>query len=243
MMDKNLGLAFDKLLIENSKRGRKDGAYSRLLGNNELGALISRIHATSISAGSFLENYLASIGPLLPKEEIPRIFNNTLPDGVFLVSKKTIKICITHYVNLSKAIEPDYLIVDSLNKKCLVIELKDGDNFDTKKAQGEVSSLVTYSNALSNKLPYPWTSEIKVCMFNQVDKLKIVNGFKSRITIGQAMSGDEFCQILNLDKSKVDEARKQACEKNFNFTISELLKIPEVLAKVNEIIQKECKLV
>ncbi len=54
----------------------------------------------------------------------------------------------------------------------------DGDNFDTKKSQGEVNDLSTYSNALANKLPYPWRSEIKVCMFNQHDKTKIVSGFK-----------------------------------------------------------------
>ena len=32
-----------KILIANSKAGRLDGAYSRLLGDAELGALISRI--------------------------------------------------------------------------------------------------------------------------------------------------------------------------------------------------------
>ena len=80
---KNQVEIFDKILIEKSKEGRKDGAYSRLLGNSGLGALISRIHATSISAGSFLENYIIQVAPLLAPQEIPDIFTNTLKRGIF----------------------------------------------------------------------------------------------------------------------------------------------------------------
>ena len=234
---KNQVEIFDKILIEKSKEGRKDGAYSRLLGNSGLGALISRIHATSISAGSFLENYIIQVAPLLAPKEITDIFTNTLKRGIFLLSKKIIKDYITHYLNLKKAIEPDYIIVDSIKKKCLVIELKDGDNFDTKKSQGEVSNLTTYSNALANKLPYPWTSEIKVCMFNQSDKAKIVSGFKSHITEEQAMSGTEFCQILGICKEHIDRERKRVCERNLDFVLDELLKIQDIASKISQKLQ------
>lgn len=98
-----------KILIANSKAGRLDGAYSRLLGDAELGALISRIHATSISAGSFVENYIAQVAPKLETTDIPKIFNNTLEKGVYLMTKKMIKEHITAYLNLKNIIEPDYI--------------------------------------------------------------------------------------------------------------------------------------
>ncbi len=43
-------------LIEKTKKGRKDGAYTRLFGNEALGSLISQVHATSIRAGNYLED-------------------------------------------------------------------------------------------------------------------------------------------------------------------------------------------
>ena len=43
------------MLIEKTDEGRKDGAYTRLFGNADLGAFISRVHSASISAGTELE--------------------------------------------------------------------------------------------------------------------------------------------------------------------------------------------
>lgn len=169
---------FNKLLISKSKKGRSDGAYSRLFGNDELGALISRVHATSISVGTYLENLISQIAQQLSVNEIPNIFNATLSNGIWIASKKNLKKYVTPYLNLEKLTEPDFLIVDSYDKKCIVLELKDGDNFDTKKAQGEVLNLKKYSDALNRKLAYPWVSRIGVCMFNQEDHQKIVEGFK-----------------------------------------------------------------
>lgn len=78
----------NKMLIEKSNQGRKDGVYSRLLGDSNLGALISRIHATSINAGAFLENCIVSIAPTIRENQIETIFNKTLNKGVFLINKK-----------------------------------------------------------------------------------------------------------------------------------------------------------
>lgn len=33
------------MLISNTKEGRKDGSYTRLFGNENIGALISRVHS------------------------------------------------------------------------------------------------------------------------------------------------------------------------------------------------------
>ena len=224
----------DKILVEKTREGRKDGAYSRLLGDEELGALISRIHATSISAGTFLENYIVSVAPSLPPNDIPKIFDNSLKEGIFLINKKIIKQYITIYLNMESVIEPDYIIVDCIQHFLYVIELKDGDNFDTKKSKGEVQNLKTYSKALANKVPYPWKIQIKVCMFNQNDKTKIVSGFKSCITETEAMSGEEFSRLLSINKADIDKQRSLACEKNIDFVIDELLHISVVSRKIHQ---------
>ena len=93
---------FNKLLVSKSKEGRSDGAYSRLFCNSELGALISRIHATSISAGTFLENHIAEIAPFLDDNKIQNIFDDTLKNDVYLLSKKSLKRYLTPYLKFSK---------------------------------------------------------------------------------------------------------------------------------------------
>ena len=40
------------------KSGRRDGGYARIFDDADLGALISRIHATSIRAGNELEHII-----------------------------------------------------------------------------------------------------------------------------------------------------------------------------------------
>lgn len=216
---------FDKLLISKSREGRIDGAYSRLFGQDELGALISRIHATSISAGTYLENLISRVAPQLYKDDIPNIFNAQLKDCVWIVSKKTLRRYVTPYLNLQKPIEPDFLIVDGNRQVCIVLELKDGDNFDTKKAQGEVINLKQYSDAMNAKLSYPWTSKIGVCMFNQEDPKKIVEGFKGYITQEDAITGSDFCMLLGLQQEEIVKQRQMACDQNFNFFVDELLGI------------------
>lgn len=216
---------FDKLLISKSKKGRSDGAYSRLFGDDELGALISRVHATSISAGAYLENLISNTAPQLGQADIPKLFNGTLGEGLWIISKKQLKKRVTPYLNLEKNMEPDFLIVDGFEKQCFVLELKDGDNFDTKKAQGEVNNLDKYSSAMNNKLAYPWTAKIKVCMFNQENHKKICEGFKGWIKEEDAMTGNELCKLLGLNKTEIIKQREQACSQNFPFFLEELVKI------------------
>lgn len=219
---------FDKLLISKSKEGRSDGAYSRLFGQDGLGALISRVHATSISAGTYLENLISKIAPQLRENEVSKIFDATLESGIWIVSKKNLKKHITPFLNLTKPTEPDFLIVDAFKKQCIVLELKDGDNFDTKKAQGEVNNLDKYSNAMNSKLVYPWVAKIGVCMFNQENRKKIVEGFKGHITEKDAMTGSEFCNLLGLDQIEIVKQRQRACSQNFSFFLEELLKIDSI---------------
>ncbi len=55
------------------------------------------------------------------------------------------------------------------------------------------------------------------------------------------MSGDEFCNILGIDKARIDRQRHEACtcNSNFEFVIDELLKIESVHNKIKQKLQQQ----
>ncbi len=76
-------------LLKNA-RGRKNGEssnYSRLLGNPDLGKLISRVHASTITAGLELEKIIAArVKSISDLDDF--LSQELMPDGVFLVTKE-----------------------------------------------------------------------------------------------------------------------------------------------------------
>src|SRR6266498_4469552 len=126
--------------IKNTKPGRKDGAYTRLLGDEQLGALISRIHAASISSGHELEKLILEKSDLFlvrAAKEMENILLNgqKFDKKIYLIPKKIVK-----KSKFKSKHEPDYLILKKETKTLYITELKDGDAFDTKKSAGEVES-------------------------------------------------------------------------------------------------------
>lgn len=189
--------------IEESKPGRKDGNYTRIFGDARLGALISRIHATSIRNGNELEKLI--IAGTNHISDLDSYLKNFKHKGVFLAPKKAVK--ASKKIG-SKQAEPDFMIFAERGGKphCYIVELKDGDAFDTKKSAGELESMENFLKASAPNLPC--TASIHFCGFNCTDKSEIVAGFKRKITEDQAMTGREFCQILNLDYDKIVQARE-----------------------------------
>ena len=126
--------------IANAK-WRKDGNswYMRVIGSDKLGQLLSRVQSTVISNGTELERLIVERSNLIENIDIfierATIWN--IQNGTFLCLKKVFKKS-EKYSSIVKGIEPDMLIFIVQNERiCKVIELKDGDNFDTKKAQWE----------------------------------------------------------------------------------------------------------
>ena len=78
--------------ITDGKPGRRDGAYTRLFDNPEVGAMISKIHATSIRAGTELEKivqrHAKANGKLIGDLDA---FLHSPNLGVFIADKRTIK--------------------------------------------------------------------------------------------------------------------------------------------------------
>src|SRR5437764_3848695 len=166
--------------IKNTKSGRKDGAYTRLLGNEELGALISRIYSASISSGVELEKLILAKSDLFlvqSPEEMESLLSNgeKFDKKTYLIPKKVVK----KSIKFRSEHEPDYLILKKATKTLYITELKDGDTFDTKKSAGEAESLRKFKNHISENVPY--ITLILVCCFNQTDKERILKGFKNKI--------------------------------------------------------------
>lgn len=212
-------------------KGRKDGSsgYTRVLGNDELGKLISRIQSTVISNGTELERMI--VERTVTVDDLDKFIadttDGTQDDGVYLCQKKILQ--KSSYA--IKGIEPDLLIfVVERKRVCKVIELKDGDNFDTKKSQSEREHLEKFAVQFGAKIPF--VTEFYICCFNQSNKELIREGFKNKFEIEHIMNGRELCDVLKIDYDEILEIRKQDREDNLNYFLDELLKIEDIRIKI-----------
>ena len=212
--------------IEGSNPGRRDGGYARLFNDPDIGALVSRVHATSIRAGTDLEHIIRreSLVNGTAIGDLDKFLANG-GDGVFLADKSVIK--LSERIQFTGS-EPDYLVFvrGASKRECYVLELKDGDQFDTKKSKGEISNLLDFSTNVGSTLPY--STAIRVCSFNQDDKQAIVAGFKKAVDENMVWTGREFCALLGFDYDAIVNERKADAEDNKRFLVEQLLLIPEL---------------
>lgn len=216
-------------------RGRTDGnsGYTRALGNDELGRLVSRVQSTVISNGTELERIIVSLTN--PIHDLDLFINNVTDgeqeNGVYLCQKKVLK--KSSYA--IRDIEPDLLIfIVDRHRICKVIELKDGDNFDTKKSESEKDHLEQFARLFGSRIPF--VTEYYICSFNQENKEMIYTGFKGRFDLEHIMTGRELCEILHIDYDEIVSSRNEDMRDNFDYFINELVNIPEVREKIEELL-------
>ncbi len=218
-------------------KGRVDrnSGYARLFGNVELGRLISRVHATVIRMGNELEG-------LLEEWTSPAI-KATLAAALVEAQRGTssrLQVVFSPQVEGIKAghgIVSDIVVFDHSRRVVAVIEVKDGDTFDTKKANGELASMNHLAQWISERTGYD--PRIYFCSFNQEDKSAIVAGAKGRFPEENAMTGRELCGILGIDYDALVRERREHAAENLVYFIDELLAIPEVRGLVKSRIALE----
>lgn len=211
-------------------KGRKDGnsGYMRVVGNKDLGQLLSRVQATVISNGNELERIIAQQSNLIEDidEFIDNAERNKVENGTYLCLKKVFKKSVKYRKGVEN-IEPDMLIfLVQEYRICKVIELKDGDAFDTKKSQGEKDHLEKFATVFGAKIPF--TTQYFICSFNQEDKETIKIGFKNVFDYENIITGRELCEILNLDYDGIINSRKRDAKENLDYFIDQILLIPEI---------------
>ena len=211
--------------ISDSK-GRSDSnsGYARLIGNQQLGQLLSRIQAAVIRSGNELEKELQTA---TPEGLITSLDAILAGQGTMFASD----IQVVFHPSMpgtsdNKGIKGDIAVFDHSKRTVLVIELKDGDTFDTKKASGELASMTQIADWISAQTGY--LSSYFFCSFNQADKEAIVKGAKRRFSMEHAMTGRELCEILSIDYDRFRTQRESTQAENLKYFLTEILNIPEI---------------
>ena len=120
--------------IIDSKVKTTSGNYERLFGNKDIAYLISQIQSASIRYGNQLEKLIedsADKKKSLILDIDSFLQKDIVPQKPYLIPKKAIKQSDT--IDFLRS-EPDFMILDRKKKHCYIIELKLGNNFDTKKS-------------------------------------------------------------------------------------------------------------
>ena len=205
-----------------------ESGYTRVIGNSQLGQLLSKVQATVIANGTELEKMIVERCKTIENIDdfIKSVTEGKINSGTYLCTKKILKktqnykTCIAH-------IEPDMLVFIVSNQRiCKIIEVKDGETFDTKKAAGEKENLIKFFQNFGVKIPF--VTEYYVCSFNQCDKEKIHLGMKGVFKLENILTGRELCEILNIDFDDIVNTRTRDAIENFDYFINKLLEIPEV---------------
>ena len=212
--------------IKNAHPKQSGGGYERLVGNQTMAEIFTKAQSTVITNGTELEKIISDRATLISNldEFMDACDAGTMADGAYLCTKKVVK---ASKYKLDKH-EPDFVAftLAGARKICYVVELKDGDAFDTKKSAAEKEMLRAFVNHLAPLIPF--RTKYYICSFNQLDKAKIVIGFKSVFSEDEVMTGKEFCDILGVDYDKILELRKNDTRDNFEYVVEKMAEIPEV---------------
>ncbi len=157
-----------------------------------------------------------------------------MPEGVWLVRKRQIKQSNT--LNFAGS-EPDFMVFKRRGgvQACHIIELKDGHVFDTKKASAERQAMHGFIERNAQHIQYRFRAHF--CAFNQDDRQAIWDGFKRRIAHEEAMTGREFCELLEIDYDAIVKRRQTDCYDNCEYFVEEVLKIEPVRLRVQQLLR------
>jgi len=212
-------------------RGSSGASYERLFGNPAIGLLFSKVQSTVIRSGFELEKVLQEVTPPEIQTTLEALADESIVKPPIQVVFKPSKPDPESKV---KSIQADLLVVDNVNRRFSLIEVKEGYLFDTKKADGELSSLRNITSWLAQEFAY--RTHYYICAFNYESKEGIVNGLKKRFSIDHVMTGRELCEAINLDYDYIRELRRADQLENRQYFLRGLLAIPEVRNEIRELL-------
>ena len=210
-------------LIEKAKGRRANqspSSYTRLFGVPALGNLISRIQAAVISSGSELEQLIWD--RVVQIDDLDHFLNTTLhseEDKLFVARKQKIKTC----KSIRSKFEPDFLAFHPLTRNCHIVEVKDGDQFDTKKAAGERQMLGDFRDDVSHSVPY--ITHVYLCSFNSLTREEIYRGLKRKFQMEELLTGMELCNLFRIEYDSIVKHRQKDQQANLKYIAQELLAI------------------
>jgi len=221
-------------LIEEAKGRRSTqppSGYTRLLGNSALGNLISRVQGAVITAGKELEKIIwARVNQI---EDLDRFLVETLHEKekenkLWVAIKKQIKKSKT----INSKYEPDFIAFSVEERMCYVIEVKDGDQFDTKKASGERMTLHNFTNDISHSLSF--STKIFMCCFNARNIEEMYHGLKRKFLKSELITGRDLCLLFGINYDEIIKVRTIDQKRNLTYLISSLLNIETIRDMIKE---------
>ena len=218
--------------LRDAKPKNTSGSYERLFDNAALGKLASKVHSAAISSGFKLEAMIAQLVPnILDLDAF--LEQEIMPEGVLLARKRQIKRSRT--LDFAGS-EPDFMVFKRRNgvQTCRIVELKDGHVFDTKKASAERQAMHGFIERNAQHIQYRFRAHF--CAFNQDDRQTIWDGFKRRIAFNEAMTGREFCDLVEIDYDAIVARRCMDGDDNVEFFIEELLRIEPVRLRLLQLL-------
>lgn len=210
----------------------RKGAYTRCFGNAELSRLLSRVQSLIIRNGNELEKLVTGLVSDILIQDVDEFLSAQIMDiGVRVATKKALKKCTSLK---GDGIEPDFIVFDRKrhSQDCYVVELKDGHEFDTKSSEKEQQNLVDFLAANETTLHF-YNCHGKICGFNANTREEIQVGFKRKISIDEAMTGREFCELVGIDYDQIISHRAADLAANYDSFLSELLDIPSVRSDIH----------
>ena len=196
-------------LIEKAKgrlENQAPSGYTRLFGSASLGNLMSRVQGAVIASGNELEDLIW--------ERVNRIDDldaflagtiHSTDDRLHVARKGQIKKSRT----INSKYEPDFVAFNPYTRHCYIIEVKDGDHFDTKKSNSEHVTLHNFTNDISQALAY--ATSIHLCCFNVRTRDEIFRGLKGKFSHDEVLTGKELCDLFG-----IDTPTSSACAKRIN---------------------------
>ena len=184
------------------KGGSAEGNYNTIFDSTELGLIFSQVHAAMIRAGNELEKII--VAECKKNCVVLDDLDNFLAtrkkeNGVFMATKKVVRKSQRLVVDAS---EPDFIIfVNDDVKHCYIIELKWGNNFDTKKAEGEIAALRKYRSRIATDIEYITSAHICSFMVDTDDEIQ--KGLKKKVELDEVMTGKKFCKLIGIERNNV----------------------------------------
>ena len=179
----------------------KSGAF-RLLGHARMADLLRKSHSAIIGNGNELEDLIYEHSSHSNKL---KTYCNVPKKNAFVVKYKWD--------------EGDCDAVLLGSNKITVFEIKDGDNFDTKKAAGEYAKLKKAAKFFEAVDPHNRRCDFRIVLWNCEDLDKA--SFKHKPAKPHLMRGRDFAQLTGINYSKLNKIRELDREHNYEYMMNE----------------------
>ena len=181
----------------------KSGAF-RLLGHMRMADLLRKSHSAIIGNGNELEDLIYEHSSHSNKL---KIYDGVPKKNAFVVKYKW------------DGGDCDAVLLEP--NKITLFEIKDGDNFDTKKAAGEYAKLKKAAKFFETVDPHNRRCDFRIILWNCEDLKK--SSFKHKAAQPHLMRGRDFAPLVSIDYEKLNARRNEVDpEQNRQYMLKEM---------------------